>query len=377
MKKKAPASPSPFSNRQPTNYSHYLQLEKLLQAQGPKSEHHDEMLFILVHQVYELWFKQILHEMDAALVVLREPYVEEKNMGLILQRFERIQKIQHLILQQIDVLETMTPMDFLEFRDFLIPASGFQSMQFREIEIKMGLSMQQRTAEASEFFLSRLTEAERLRVMQTESEPSLYQCIQNWLERFPYTKFLDFDFWQQFQSAVAKMQKNEQEIITKNPYLNDKERELQLKSLTVNFHHFEGLFHRSSASPSAATEDKTTARKTTAPRRLSQKATLSALFILLYRDEPLLQIPFRLLTSLMGIDENFTAWRYRHALMAERMLGNKVGTGGSSGHAYLKHAADNHRVYTDLFNLSSFLIPKSQLPVLPPEILKKLRFEFE
>jgi tryptophan 2,3-dioxygenase len=107
---------------------------------------------------------------------------------------------------------------------------------------------------------------------------------------------------------------------------------------------------------------------------LSHKATLAALFIQLYRDEPLLQLPFRVLTLLMDIDEQLTNWRSSHALMAQRMLGSKIGTGGSSGHGYLKSTISNKRIFTDLFNLSTYLIPRSQLPILPESLIRNLDF---
>jgi len=107
---------------------------------------------------------------------------------------------------------------------------------------------------------------------------------------------------------------------------------------------------------------------------LSQKALLNALFIMLYRDEPMLSMPHQMMTIVMDIDENFTAWRYRHALLAQRMLGTKIGTGGSSGHQYLKRAADNNRVFVDFFNLSTYLIPRSRLPKIPLAIKKMLNF---
>ena len=88
----------------------------------------------------------------------------------------------------------------------------------------------------------------------------------------------------------------------------------------------------------------------------------------------MLALPFQMMSLMMDIDENFTAWRYRHALMAQRMLGTKIGTGGSSGHTYLKRAADNNRVFTDLFNLSTYLIPRSRLPKIPANIKSKLNF---
>jgi tryptophan 2,3-dioxygenase len=111
-------------------------------------------------------------------------------------------------------------------------------------------------------------------------------------------------------------------------------------------------------------------------RRLSHKATLAALFINLYRDQPILHLPYMLLAEILDIDELLSTWRYRHALMVLRMLGRKTGTGGSAGYSYLKHTAESHRVFTDLFNISTFLIPRSQLPVLPEKLQKQLAFHF-
>ncbi|MGZ3723567.1 MAG: tryptophan 2,3-dioxygenase family protein, partial [Bdellovibrionales bacterium] len=100
----------------------------------------------------------------------------------------------------------------------------------------------------------------------------------------------------------------------------------------------------------------------------------AALLIQLYRDQPALQLPFRLITALMDLDEGFTTWRSRHALMARRMLGSKVGTGGSSGYQYLKDAADKHKVFQDLFQLTTFFVPRSKIPVLPKDVERQLGF---
>jgi tryptophan 2,3-dioxygenase len=94
----------------------------------------------------------------------------------------------------------------------------------------------------------------------------------------------------------------------------------------------------------------------------------------LYRDEPQLNLPFRFLNGLIELDANFTTWRHRHSMLAHRMLGTKIGTGGSAGHDYLKKAADQNRIFLDLYNLSTFLIPKSALPLLPEDILKALNY---
>ncbi len=103
----------------------------------------------------------------------------------------------------------------------------------------------------------------------------------------------------------------------------------------------------------------------------------AALFILLYRDEPILHVPYRILKGLTDLDERFTQWRYRHALMAKRMLGSKVGTGGSSGHDYLKRAADHNWAFSDLTDLSTFLLPRDLLPALPQEIKHSLEFAYD
>ena len=110
------------------DYTAYLRLDALLGAQQPLSDppHHDEMLFIIIHQVYELWFKQILYELDSVIDIFGKDDINESHIGTAVSRLNRIIEIQKILIDQIQVLETMSPMDFLDFRDFLIPASGFQ-----------------------------------------------------------------------------------------------------------------------------------------------------------------------------------------------------------------------------------------------------------
>jgi tryptophan 2,3-dioxygenase len=111
-------------------------------------------------------------------------------------------------------------------------------------------------------------------------------------------------------------------------------------------------------------------------RRMSQKATLGALFIKLYRDEPVLQMPHRLLTQLVDMDQLLTSWRYRHSLLVFRMIGVKIGTGGSAGHGYLKKTAEKHSIFRDISNLSTYIIPRSTLPELPKILKKELGFYY-
>ena len=118
----------------PTTYSSYLNVDDLIALQSPRApEEHDEMLFIIIHQVYELWFKQILHELDYAMRLLDTD--DAVRAGHTLQRIRTIFKT---LVSQVDILETMTPLEFLSFRDYLESASGFQSYQFREMEFALG-----------------------------------------------------------------------------------------------------------------------------------------------------------------------------------------------------------------------------------------------
>src|SRR5580765_5352923 len=125
-----------YGSNAPLSYNKYLRVPDLIALQDCLSDpqHHDELLFITIHQAYELWFKQILHEIDAAIVLMNEDRLTAAERAL-----RRVVEIEKLLVNQIHILETMTPISFLAFRDQLNPASGFQSMQFREIEFSFGL----------------------------------------------------------------------------------------------------------------------------------------------------------------------------------------------------------------------------------------------
>jgi tryptophan 2,3-dioxygenase len=105
---------------------------------------HDEHLFITIHQTYELWFKQMMFEIDDVIRIFKQDVIPESNIGIACRRLKRVTEIQRVLLDQLVVLETMTPLGFLEFRDYLFPASGFQSLQFRMIEKKLGLQERKR-----------------------------------------------------------------------------------------------------------------------------------------------------------------------------------------------------------------------------------------
>jgi tryptophan 2,3-dioxygenase len=158
----------------PLSYGSYLKVDELLGLQQPLSRpaHHDEMLFIIIHQVYELWFKQLLHEVDATMEA-----IDRDDLLRVAKHFRRIHSIQRLIEQQIDILETMTPQEFNQFRDHLNPASGFQSVQFRELEFACGV---RRTDLLK---LIELGAEQRARLERRSREPSLYDRVKALLRR--------------------------------------------------------------------------------------------------------------------------------------------------------------------------------------------------
>jgi tryptophan 2,3-dioxygenase len=360
----------PRAPRPPLYYGDYLQLDKLLDSQHPKSGDggpaaHDEMLFIIVHQAYELWFKQILHEVGSIIDLFRDEKMDDRNMGVVVARLRRVTEIQRVLNAQLGIIETMTALDFLDFRDHLLPASGFQSVQFRIIETSLGLRHGDRTAFSQDAYRSRLSEGDRALVSETEARPSLFDVVEAWLERTPFLDLGGYHFWDEYKTSVTTMLDEEEAIIKRNPTLSEEAIAEQLEALRVTRTSFRSMLDTDDAEAPAST------------RRLSDRATRGALFIFLYRDYPALQVPHNMLRLLLDVDELFTTWRHRHVLMAHRMIGRKIGTGGSAGHRYLHSAAMKHKVFSDLFDLSTYLLPRSALPTLPPEVERKLRFAYE
>jgi len=166
---------------QAINYAKYLQLDKILDAQAPRSKdqpegaEHDELLFIIIHQVFELWFKQLLHELDYVCKQL-----STGDLGRILHVLKRVRNIIKVMVAQVDVIETMTPLDFSAFRSRLDSASGLQSLQFREIEFTLGYkraSVMSRYDEDSDAFLALKSRLEA---------PSLWDSFLGFLDKSGY-----------------------------------------------------------------------------------------------------------------------------------------------------------------------------------------------
>jgi tryptophan 2,3-dioxygenase len=331
------------------HYHDYLQLDRILNAQFPESEKHnltahDEMLFIIIHQAYELWFKQLHHEVDSVASIMNKPALNDNSPELqtVVHRLNRCVTILRVLVQQIDIMETMTPMDFLDFRDMLRPASGFQSWQFKELEAKLGLKFEER--HGKEYYISQLRKEQVDIIKKAESNKSLRELVNTWLERMPLAPPVSEDknsFWQIYRKSYGES-------------LAEAEKD--------NLVAFDEIF---------LSENQKTINDKPA---LSSAASRAALFIMLYRGYPLLQLPFQLLNCLLEIDEQLSSWRYRHMNMVHRIIGTRIGTGGSSGKDYLKAAADKHYIFKEIAQLNSFLMERRKLPVLPVEMEEKLGF---
>ena len=340
-------------------YSDYIELDKILNSQHPKSfesmeEGNDEMLFIIIHQVYELWFKQIIFELDLVRHIFIQGRINDNSDDLsrVVQKLKRIGKILELINQQVGVLETMTALDFLEFRNLLLPASGFQSKQFRLIEVKLGLKMEQRYKR--EYYKNTrrgsLSEADLQEVDQAENENTLKELIIQWLERMP---FFDEEYWKDYKrsSDINENDRHQFWVDYRNAYQTSLS-----ESEKGRLSEFDKVFFSEGRGD------------------ISPAAMRAALFITIYRNLPIFHLPFELLNTLSEIDELLSNWRYRHFMMVRRMIGIRIGTGGTSGAGYLEGTLSRHYAFREITELATFLIERSKRPVLPNALKEKVSF---
>lgn len=352
------------------HYAKYLELDKILNAQHPRSfefgeEAHDEMLFIITHQAYELWFRQLIHEIKHIASYFREE-VTDVNIAKVNHLLNRCNQIVKLMVKQLEVLETMTPMDFLEFRNYLSPASGFQSYQFRITEVMLGLKNENRITYGGHHYTTFFNEEQKAELEKLEQSDSLLQLIDKWLERTPFIQFGDFDFIASYKKSLEDMIKEEKKNIQETTFLSDAHKEVRMKMLGDADTFYKNIFD----------EKNYHERYLKGEVKLSYKSMISALFISLYRDQPILQMPYQILEKISELDEFLTLWRFRHSQMVKRVIGMKVGTGGSVGVNYLLETALKHSIFGDIQTITTLMVPKENLPKLPESLIAQLRFEF-
>jgi tryptophan 2,3-dioxygenase len=350
------------------SYGSYLQLPTLLACQNPPDyrhlqheeegwektrprAHHDELLFIVVHQVFELWFKVILEEMRQARDLLGRrssgpprDVVPEEAIPKVVAALQRINEVLQVGTQQWRVMETMNPTAFLEFRDLIIPASGFQSVQFRELEILAGLPESLRVDFEGTPYETNLSPEEVLRLDAVRREMTLKEALFDWLGRTPIEEAFP-DFQEAYIAAFKTHIETQRGLQELNPHLAESQKAAALARLDRQV---------AEAAAYLRGTDETTRR-----------AHQAFLFITCYREAPLLRWPSLLLDALIEFEQGFRIFRFRHARMVERMIGARTGTGGSPGVAYLDHTTQRYRIFGDLLEARTFLLPVSALPALP------------
>lgn len=230
-------------------YGSYLRLDDLLSCQSPITAEHDELLFVVIHQTYELWFKQILHES-----ALLQERLEAANSPGALHTARRIAKILKTIVGQLDILETMTPKQFASFRPELGSSSGFQSNQFRRIEAVFG----------------------RRDISVPSGDPALDEIVGRRSMFDSLLRYLSTQGWEL-----------PPEILERDP-----------------------------------------------GTAWQGDPAVQAMLVEVYRDES--APPAEVCEALVDIDEGVQEWRYRHVMMVQRIIGAKIGTGGSAGAQYLR-----------------------------------------
>ncbi len=350
-------------------YWDYLALDQLLSLQGglsddPSEVEPDEHHFIVVHQNFELWFKLLLREVRLARDHLGEPRVEEETISYVVQHLRRINVVLRHTVNQFEVMETLTPQGFLDFRDRLVPASGFQSFQMREIEVLMGLEDAQRIHYGTVDPIRHIDEVAhdtpagrlaRARMVAVRNERTLLAVLDDWLYRTPIQGSSPGDpddgaVVERFLEAYLGRMADHHQANLAN--LIDKLDVADPKAMTERF-----------SSIHDAVRTFLWGEDVTAEVARRRRIRAAALFIESYRELPLLSWPRLLLDLIVEMEEHVILFRHRHARMVERTIGRRVGTGGSGGVDYLDQTAQ-YRVFRDLWAIRTALLPKARLPAL-------------
>jgi tryptophan 2,3-dioxygenase len=294
-------------------YGEYLMLDKILGAQRLLSEQnnqsvHDEHLFIVTHQAYELWFKQIIYELDSIRGIFSD-VLEESQTLEILKRLNRVVLILKVLVDQVMILETMTPLDFMDFRCYLRPASGFQSLQFRLLENKLGVRQENRVKYNQNYSKVFGHDSQAIsEIEKSEQQPSLTDLVQRWLERTPGLELEGFNFWGKYQKAVERLLQEQRALAEEEA--SESLKRYKLNDLDKRREVYESIF-------SLEVHEALLAR---GERRFSHKALQGAIMITFYRDEPRFSQPHQILTLLMDIDSLITKWRCKYWFYKFKML---------------------------------------------------------
>lgn len=347
-----------------TSYWDYIRVGELLGLQqGIEGDEaalsDDEVVFITVHQVYELWFKLVLRQLTSLRDLLAADVVPEEALAGACAGLNRCVRILRVAAHHFEVVESIQTRDYLAFRDKLFPASGFQSAQMREIEILLGLPSEERipfgsdaTAwlEALKDHRGKAGEGWQRVQARLKDRPTVRGALEAWLHRTPIRGSQPGD-------------DGDDEVVS--AFLSDYRaaHEKAVRRLVDTIGPTAGM-------PPAALEARYEREMAGArefleigePRRRRIRAAL--VFIESYRELPLLAWPRQLLAGLIEVEQAFTVFRQRHARMVERVIGRRTGTGGSAGVDYLDETALRYRVFRDLWAVRTLQLAAADLPPL-------------
>jgi len=361
--------------KSPTTYWDYIRVEDLLSLQGglPRDESalgNDEVLFIVVHQIDELWFKLALRELVAARDLMHQNPVPETALAGAVRSLRRLTTIMEHAAGHFRLMETMTTRDYLGFRDKLMPASGFQSAQLREMEILLGLHDEDRIPFGHESSYRAALRApggaaspasRRVDRRLADERPTMLGALREWLYRTPIEGSTPGDpgdaevvqgFVDNYLSTWDREADNQESLARAHALTPEDVRRLENK--------YES--QRAAARRFFLVEDLADAPPE--ERARTQRIRAALVFLEGYRELPLLSWPRELLDSVVAFEQAFLVFRQRHARMVERMIGRRPGTGGSAGVDYLDQTALSYRVFKELWQVRALLVRRDALPPL-------------
>ncbi len=365
LTRRAPA----MSDPRPTTYWDYIRVEELLDLQGgldkeasPPNNH--EVLFITVHQVFELWFQLIHRELLAARDLFSSQVVQEQELSGAVASLKRIHTIFRALASQFEIMETLPTREYLEFRKKLMPASGGQSAQMRQIEVLFGLDERERVPLGTgNWHMQILHEADGSKgaaykrvVDQAADGPTFKEAIESWLYRTPIDGVahdspdagpaLD-NFIERYLTA------HHSEVVDNLEYA---------KAIIPGAEAREDLAQRYEWESNSARAFLNPSEEDGGERKARIRAAM--VFIETYRELPLLAWPREVLNSLIEVEQSFLIFRQRHARMVERIIGSRTGTGGTEGVKYLDETALRYRIFRDLWAVRTLMIRPGVTPDL-------------
>ena len=353
----------------PTAYWDYIKVEEILSLQGglegdASKLTNDEVMFITIHQVDELWFRLLIRELVSARDLFVKVPVPEQSLASAVRSVERMITILRLAGEQFALMETLTTRDYLAFRDKLNPASGFQSAQLREIEILAGMNEADRIPLGHEkSYMDMLRDhdggpssASRRVEARLADRPTLRDAVHEWLYRTPIqgsTPAQPDDaarvraFLESYCAAHASSAREAMSYALRTS-LSESDRE-----------RLAGRYDREIAGARAFLFADDVAE---AERAKVSRTRAALVFIESYRELPLLAWPRAVIDGLVAFEQAFVMFRQRHARMVERVIGRRTGTGGSAGVDYLDQTALRYRIFRDIWAVRTLLVQERALP---------------